>query len=599
MVFEKYVLIKVKFTDGTNEKTKKIRMPLYAMSNSTDFDYILQNHGVNYIEGIVFSDIENATDTSSNQFLNCTTKGTGCKMQFVGETTHELTLFGNISETPDGTVNAYHYVAVTSAKLDGNDYTDMSTPGIAWYSGLKVSPTFINQIGPHTYICTSIHYLCYYEDTLYLRRTSYINGIVTACEGRPTCEIDGSGHVSNADVGMARQTWEYSGSSSSWQTYNVGGTRYQFNEITPADLEDWVESTDPFDGGGTSDEGGGSGTFTRTSDSQDFPPLPTLDISATGLVTLYAPHIPALNNIKSYLWGSAFDLDNLKKMYQNPMDCIIAFLAIPDTVPTAGTTDFVIGNVNAGFQITKANGQYYYIDCGSVSVTPYSDTYLDYSTLTDVSIYLPYIGIRPLKTNDIMNSTIHVKYMVDILTGGCTAFLKVTDTKADHENKNVSKLLYTFNGNCGVSLPLYSTNYSGLYSTILSTIGSVGAGLATGGISSLPSMAMGAVNGAVNGVSTAVNSAINKNQVSVERAGSFGGTLGIMGQQKPYLIISWGRQCLPSRQNTFTGYPTYITDKLNTFAGFTVVDEIHYKSMPATKQELDELTQLLHEGVIL
>ena len=50
-------------------------------------------------------------------------------------------------------------------------------------------------------------------------------------------------------------------------------------------------------------------------------------------------------------------------------------------------------------------------------------SYLDFLPYTKTQLYLPYIGIVDVSTDDIMDKSMAIKYHVDILTGGCIAYI--------------------------------------------------------------------------------------------------------------------------------------------------------------------------------
>ena len=122
---------------------------------------------------------------------------------------------------------------------------------------------------------------------------------------------------------------------------------------------------------------------------------------------------------------------------------------------------------------------------------------------------------------------------------------------------------------------------------MLSIAGAVGSMVATGGASA--PMAAGMI------ASTAVNGL----KPNVEKSGSMSGTGGMLGVQTPYLILTRPRQALPKRQNTFTGYPSFITSKLGSLSGYTEIEEIHLENIPGTEQEISEIENLLKRGVII
>ena len=78
-----------------------------------------------------------------------------------------------------------------------------------------------------------------------------------------------------------------------------------------------------------------------------------------------------------------------------------------------------------------------------------------------------------------------------------------------------------------------------------------------------------------------------------------GGMGGMLGVKTPYIILTRPRQALPANQNTFTGYPSYITTLLGDCTGFTVVQDVHLEGLTATEAEKAEINRLLGEGVYL
>ena len=98
---------------------------------------------------------------------------------------------------------------------------------------------------------------------------------------------------------------------------------------------------------------------------------------------------------------------------------------------------------------------------------------------------------------------------------------------------------------------------------------------------------------------TIASTAVNSMKPSVEKSGSMGGMGGMLGVQTPYLILTRPRQARPARQNTFTGYPSFITMKLSDCSGYTEIESIHLEKISATEQELSEIESLLKGGVIL
>ena len=338
----------------------------------------------------------------------------------------------------------------------------------------------------------------------------------------------------------------------------------------------YVDETDPYGPGGGSGPGGGTGDFDGTGDNISIPGLPTLSSTDAGFITLFNPTISQLVELSSYMWSNPlFDISAWKKIFADPMQAILGLSIVPVAVPNGSVKNVTVGNISTGISMTTAASQYVEVDCGTLNVNEFWGADLDYDPYTKAEIYLPYIGTHPIATDDIMNKPVHVVYHVDILSGACCAFVQCGGS-----------VLYTFIGQCASSIPITGDNWTNVINGAINIAGSIGSMVATGGASA--PMAIGQV----------ASTAVNQMKPSVEKSGAMGGTGGMMGVQTPYLILTRPRQALPKQQNRFTGYPSFITEKLAELSGYTEVDSIHLENVPATKPELSEIESLLKSGVI-
>lgn len=343
-----------------------------------------------------------------------------------------------------------------------------------------------------------------------------------------------------------------------------------------SDVDD--EKPDPYAPGGSTEPGGGQGNFDDTGDDIDIPTLPTLDATDTGFITLFNPTLSQLQNLANYMWSNLFDIDTFKKIFADPMDCILGLSIVPVSVPNGTTKEVTVGNIPTGVHMTVAAQQYIEVDCGSINVQEHWGGYLDYDPYTKAEIYLPYIGTHPVAVDDIMGKTVTVKYHVDILSGSCTAFVKCGGS-----------VLYEFIGQCTSSIPITGNDWTNVINGALTISSAIGSMIATGGLSA-PITA--------NDVTSFASTAMSM-KPSVEKSGSMSGTGGMLGVQTPYLILTRPRQALPSFQNSYTGYPSYITENLGSLSGYTEVDSVHLHNIPCTSDELAEIEALLKGGVLL
>lgn len=298
---------------------------------------------------------------------------------------------------------------------------------------------------------------------------------------------------------------------------------------------------------------------------------------ASSLYSVYNPSQEQLNQFGAWLWSSDF-FEQIKKLFNDPMQAIIGLHKVYSPVQTSGLGTIKCGYLDSSVPSKLVSEQYVTVDCGSVSLQEYFGNVFDYPPFTEISIYLPFIGVRRLDPSDIMRATVSVKYHVDVFTGACLADVNV-------KRDTAGGVLYTFPGSCSVQYPLSSGSYMGIVSTIASTVVSaitaptpIGAGAAVlGGITNL-----------------AFNSHAN-----VERSGSFTGNAGAMGSKIPYLIISRPQTAMAQNFETLSGYPSNAYTKLSACTGFTQVKFVHVENLNATDAEKQEIEQLLKEGVIL
>lgn len=298
---------------------------------------------------------------------------------------------------------------------------------------------------------------------------------------------------------------------------------------------------------------------------------------ASSLYSVYNPTQAQLNQFGAWLWSSDF-FEQIKKLFNDPMQAIIGLHKVFSPVQSSGQGSIKCGYLDSSVPSKLVSEQYVTVDCGAVNLQEYFGNVFDYPPFTDISIYLPFIGVRRLDPADIMRATISVKYHVDVFTGACLADVNVKRDAA-------GGVLYTFPGSCSVQYPLSSGSYMGIVSTIASTV--------VGAVTAPTPLGMGAtiLGGLTN---LAFNSHAN-----VERSGSFTGNAGAMGSKIPYLIISRPQTAMADKFETLSGYPSNTYTPLSACKGFTQVKYCHVENLSATETEKGEIERLLKEGVIL
>lgn len=360
---------------------------------------------------------------------------------------------------------------------------------------------------------------------------------------------------------------------------------------------------DPNQQGGTSDPGGGTGTFDDTSDPIPISPLPELSAANVGLVTLFRPSESQIRSLGSYLWTNITDfIENLNKLFINPMDYMIALNIFPCNPNVGDERPIKIGSFSTTISMPPVLSQWYEHNCGTLVTNEYWGSALDYAPNTKISLMLPFIGNVQLNTDEIMGKRIGIKYRIDLLSGQCVALISVNDN-----------ILYQFTGECSVSVPLTGSDWSRIYSAAIGAIGTaITTGVSTGGIIDVAkttgraatagdrikranSIAAGRITG---GIANTVNQVMN-GKGGISHSGSISGSAGMLGMRYPYLMIEFPNQSLAENYRHFVGYPSNMSSKLGDLKGYTEVEQIIPEGFWGTDDELAELVEALKGGVYL
>lgn len=296
--------------------------------------------------------------------------------------------------------------------------------------------------------------------------------------------------------------------------------------------------------------------------------------SANALYAIYNPTQAELNSFGAWLWSSNF-VDQILKVFNNPMEAIIGLHKVFVTPIDGGSQNIKVGYLDSGVSSKIVKAQYVTKSCGTVNLPEYFGNVFDYSPFTTVDLYLPFVGIVRLDVADVMRSSISVNYHVDVLTGATLVDVRVFRDK-------VGGVIYQYTGSCAVQYPLSSGSYMGIVN------GLVNAGFGVGS----------AIAGNPFGAFHAFNAVANMH-TTVQRSGSFAGNPGAMGAKRPYLIISRPQAFTATDFEDYHGKPTNYTTTIEKCTGFIKAREIHLENISATDYELDELDKLLRQGILI
>ena len=378
--------------------------------------------------------------------------------------------------------------------------------------------------------------------------------------------------------------YQFSGVRQYWSLLDIGNldgfNTYIKSHGNPVPDDIFTNEPIPDEPAGSTDTsytGGGGGNYDPSSDPIDFPPLPTNGALVSGGIMAHRVARETLLSIMTDLWDtSLFDVDTWQKVISDPIQAIVSLHALPFSPEVAADeNNLFIGNMDMHVKPPKVTNQYKEIMFDPVELKEFWGSALDYSPYTKIELYLPFIKTVTLTPEDVMGNTIEVRYHADVLTGDCIAFVKCGNA-----------VLYRFNGNCKMQIPL-TVQSNTAASAIKQSIPQMAASVATGG-------GMGLL-----AASAQVAGNVIASKIITQRSGDISGSIGMMDDFVPYLIIHRPRQSLAKNYNKFKGYPSNVTRKLNTLKGYTEVDLINLSVPGATDTELAEIEALLKEGVII
>ena len=209
---------------------------------------------------------------------------------------------------------------------------------------------------------------------------------------------------------------------------------------------------------------------------------------------------------------------------------------------------------------------------------PTHGAFLDYDPYTTISLYIPFIGIVPLQTNMVMGRQIRLYSAVDIFAGTIHYNVYVSTPKKEWS------LIGTYEGKCGVEIPLTLDDAIGNATNILQNVAGATVGLCTGNFGALANIGNSAFSQPINQVSgiNTNTSYYNPNQCAIIMQttpatipDNFGSTVGYLYRQSAKL-------------ESLSGLTTCLNPRIGNFEDNTPTDS-----------ERAEIYSLLESGVII
>lgn len=366
-------------------------------------------------------------------------------------------------------------------------------------------------------------------------------------------------------------------------------TQAQLDNFLNGVKHDDVEVDDGRGDGGTGDDSGGDeGTgkgVIPDGDDISEPDLPSKNIIGTGLLHAYVLSNDNLKKFAEWLWTDDI-ISYLSKLFtSNPLDSIISASLLPYTPTTMGSTSVVVGGV-ACVTITDAPNVSEQFQTFTFNYDGLSDpiwgSEMDFSRGVKVELYIPFVGVVPLDTNEVVYTHLTLKYIIDNITGQGIVVLSSQKTDATWDNARKKVVIGTWSFNCKSTVTLTRQDLSSMIS---------------GGIGTLTSLIAGNVGGAIG--------TIMSSRPQVEKSGSMTTSTAYLNGRKPFIIYTFSKVVIPTGLYSKTGRPQYATKKLSECSGFVRCKDprMTFESESGlqfpTQEEIEEIYRLLEEGVVI
>lgn len=314
---------------------------------------------------------------------------------------------------------------------------------------------------------------------------------------------------------------------------------------------------------------GGGGEMEDTNEETELKPPNILNVKYFTRVYKLTP--AQVEQLRGYLWSDDF-ITNLPKLFSDPFSALIGIQAVPLDI-TGNEVDVHIGTLNTGVNGVHVRDYYNTIDLGAIDITEYWQSFLDYQPYTRLKLFLPYIGIVDLPTDQFMNQSIGIKYRIDVLSGACIAVIS-----------NSTNIICQFTGNCATKMPISASDHSSIISNSLVGLTAVAGNVATGNVAGT--------------VASSANVMLGLKE-KIQISGSLSTNHGILVNDTPYLMIERPTSDIPAGYGALKGFTSNISLKLSACSGFTKVSDIKLDGISATDEEKTELLALLQTGVYL
>lgn len=361
--------------------------------------------------------------------------------------------------------------------------------------------------------------------------------------------------------------------------------------------------------------------------------LPSIDGlgAGFGFITQYAMRGSQIAELGAKLW-QGFDRDDpdIDKYIQNfeydidpdtgsvkfsdVMDFFISFRAYPmplgnlTSITNVGT-DFYIGSgtqpLSLSTNIHRVDSYLEQVDIGSVALPFWFGDYRDYEM--EITLYLPYCGTAELNPGDVLGGTLSGTYVVDLVTGSCTAYVMCETW--DGRKFPVAILP----GQLGVDVPITATNAGRVASRLLGDRINVAENI-VGVIKNASAMLGSAVTGnyggaAAQAMNAFISPAINEQKMYAGimdrgsiQAPMLSGGRGLAAFKNPataYVQMRSPFYAIPANYSQSVGDPAAVAVRIGDCTGFNRFVNVDTSGITTDLDDQLAIRQVLESGVII
>lgn len=306
-----------------------------------------------------------------------------------------------------------------------------------------------------------------------------------------------------------------------------------------------------------------------------------------------------VNSFKNFLFKGTF-LDNVKRLWTEPAEYIIDLSYFPLNPQQLGFSgeaqEITVGDIGSGVNgLIMPDNSTLQIYAGSVDITRYYNSYLDYEPYTSIDIYLPYIGVRSLNTSQIMGHTLKVAYYLDVNTLQITAALGL-DGDMTLSGGSLGNVLTQYTSSFGVRFPLSGTAANQMILNVVQQV----AGVVSGTAALVGGVATGNAAAIAGGAATGAGALLSGGRTSPITYGSISPMSGLYAPQLPYLIINRPISAEPATWASDMGYSAGYSGKVGDFSGY--LKALHVELSRAdtmTETEAEIIISALERGILI